>query len=444
MDFLENAVLPQSAHHMVLLKYLLALTFLIVLPYFTLLIGSSLLSVYYNSKSKRSDNTYYSKFSKQLIDLVTFNKSMSFGFGVVPILSAIFCYAQLLHMTDSGVPQNIFISLIFFLTGIVLIYTYKYSSHINDILGKIKDSDEESDIYKLKAVKLLNKTGKYGLVLLLVSAYLFIGSIELAIDSSRWGEDSSLLGIILSINTLTYFLYFIAASISVTSAVLLYFYFRPNYDWQENDPNYKSFVKKFALTRGLIATLILPALIVLNVFVTPAVALNGIVFGSIVIILFIVLLIANLFYLMLKESNTKFSSSVIYLFVILFTFLVIKEQAAFSTSTQNQFQKLSANYEEYRVKLNEELGIETVAVSGEDIFNGRCSACHKFDVKLVGPPYNSVLSKYVGKQDELAKFVLNPVKINPDYPVMPNQGLKPNEAKAIAEYILKVYQENQN
>lgn len=444
MDFLENAVLPQSAHHMVLLKYLLALTFLIVLPYFTLLIGSSLLSVYYNSKSKRSDNTYYSKFSKQLIDLVTFNKSMSFGFGVVPILSAIFCYAQLLHMTDSGVPQNIFISLIFFLTGIVLIYTYKYSSHINDILGKIKESDEESDIYKLKAAKLLNKTGKYGLVLLLVSAYLFIGSIELAIDSSRWGEDSSLLGIILSINTLTYFLYFIAASISVTSAVLLYFYFRPNYEWQENDPNYKNFVKKFALTRGLIATLILPALIVLNVFVTPAVALNGIVFGSIVIILFIVLLIANLFYLMLKESNTKFSSSVIYLFVILFTFLVIKEQAAFSTSTQNQFQKLSANYEEYRVKLNEELGIETVAVSGEDIFNGRCSACHKFDVKLVGPPYNSVLGKYVGKQDELAKFVLNPVKINPDYPVMPNQGLKPNEAKAIAEYILKVYQENQN
>lgn len=444
MDFLENAVLPQSAHHMVLLKYLLALTFLIVLPYFTLLIGSSLLSVYYNSKSKRSDNTYYSKFSKQLIDLVTFNKSMSFGFGVVPILSAIFCYAQLLHMTDSGVPQNIFISLIFFLTGIVLIYTYKYSSHINDILGKIKESDEESDIYKLKAAKLLNKTGKYGLVLLLVSAYLFIGSIELAIDSSRWGEDSSLLGIILSINTLTYFLYFIAASISVTSAVLLYFYFRPNYDWQENDLNYKNFVKKFALTRGLIATLILPALIVLNVFVTPAVALNGIVFGSIVIILFIVLLIANLFYLMLKESNTKFSSSVIYLFVILFTFLVIKEQAAFSTSTQNQFQKLSANYEEYRVKLNEELGIETVAASGEDIFNGRCSACHKFDVKLVGPPYNSVLGKYVGKQDELAKFVLNPVKINPDYPVMPNQGLKPNEAKAIAEYILKVYQENQN
>jgi len=130
------------------------------------------------------------------------------------------------------------------------------------------------------------------------------------------------------------------------------------------------------------------------------------------------------------------------LFIILFTFLVIKEQAAFSTATQNQFQMLSANYDAYRAKLNEELGIAAVVVSGEDIFNGRCSACHKFDAKLVGPPYNSVLDKYVGKKDDLVKFVLNPVKVNPEYPVMPNQGLKPNEAEAIADYILKVYEEN--
>jgi len=42
----------------------------------------------------------------------------------------------------------------------------------------------------------------------------------------------------------------------------------------------------------------------------------------------------------------------------------------------------------------------------------------------------------------LVDFVMNPVKKNPEYPSMPNQGLKPNEAKAVAEYILKVYSEN--
>lgn len=443
MDFLENAVLPQSAHHMVLLKYLLALTFLIALPYLSLLAGSTLLSVYYNAKGRINDNTYYSKISKQLIDLATFNKSLVLGLGAVPILSAIFCYAQLLHLTNTDVPQYIFVSLIFFLVAALLIYTYKYSSHLKDILGKIEDSDEEANTYKLKASKLLNRTGKYGLLLLLISIYIFIGAVELAIDSSRWNEVSSIWGIIFSLNTVTYFFYFITASVSVTSAVLLYFCFRPNSDWNESDVEYINFVKKFALTRGLVSTIILPALIALNIFLTPGVALNGIVFGAAIIVFFVILLIANLFYMMLKESNTKFSSSVIYLFVILFTFIVIKEQAAFSTSTQEQFQKLSANYEEYRAKLNEELGIEAVTVSGEDIFNGRCAACHKFDTRLVGPPYNSVLGKYVGKENELVKFVLNPVKINPEYPPMPNQGLKPNEAKAISEYILKVYQEEQ-
>jgi hypothetical protein len=34
MDFLENSVLPQSAHHMVLLKYLLVLTYILLIPYF--------------------------------------------------------------------------------------------------------------------------------------------------------------------------------------------------------------------------------------------------------------------------------------------------------------------------------------------------------------------------------------------------------------------------
>jgi cytochrome c len=49
------------------------------------------------------------------------------------------------------------------------------------------------------------------------------------------------------------------------------------------------------------------------------------------------------------------------------------------------------------------------------------------------------MPKYEGKKDLLVKFILNPVKINPDYPAMPNPGLKPKEAEAIAEYLLTTY-----
>mgnify|MGYP005843183245 CR=1 FL=1 len=56
---------------------------------------------------------------------------------------------------------------------------------------------------------------------------------------------------------------------------------------------------------------------------------------------------------------------------------------------------------------------------------------------MVGPPYNQVLTKYEGKMDELIGFILNPVKVDPAYPPMPNQGLRRDEAKNIAEYLMQ-------
>jgi cytochrome c len=75
-------------------------------------------------------------------------------------------------------------------------------------------------------------------------------------------------------------------------------------------------------------------------------------------------------------------------------------------------------------------------MSGEEIFNAKCSACHLFDQKKVGPPYKSVLPKYRGNKAQLVSFVLNPLKVDPSYPPMPNQGLKPTEADSIATYLL--------
>ena len=37
-------------------------------------------------------------------------------------------------------------------------------------------------------------------------------------------------------------------------------------------------------------------------------------------------------------------------------------------------------------------------------------------------------------------FILKPKKINPEFTAMPNQGLKPKEAEAIADYIVKIYE----
>jgi cytochrome c551/c552 len=144
---------------------------------------------------------------------------------------------------------------------------------------------------------------------------------------------------------------------------------------------------------------------------------------------------------MYKESKTNLGGSAIFVFLLLFSVIVYKDQLAFDTTSKTEMRELNQEYELYVAKIKDKAGIqEVVEISGEDIYNAKCIACHRFDTKLVGPPYNDVLPKYEGNKDGLVEFILNPVKVNPEYTAMPNQGLKPKEAEAVADYIIKIYQ----
>lgn len=76
------------------------------------------------------------------------------------------------------------------------------------------------------------------------------------------------------------------------------------------------------------------------------------------------------------------------------------------------------------------------AIDGGQLFQQKCSVCHRYDQRLVGPPLNSVLEKYRLNKDKLAGFLRNPQKVNPDYPAMPNLSLTEREAGAVADYLL--------
>jgi mono/diheme cytochrome c family protein len=79
---------------------------------------------------------------------------------------------------------------------------------------------------------------------------------------------------------------------------------------------------------------------------------------------------------------------------------------------------------------------ESMAGSGEEIFNRVCSGCHAFDRRRVGPPLNEVVPGYRGRRGALANFIANPVKMNPDYPAMPDPGLSEAEISAVVDFLL--------
>jgi cytochrome c len=444
MEVLDQSVLPQSPHHLILLKYLLTLAYILFVPYISILFGSLAYSLYFKRKFNKSGLENYNLFSKQMIDLVTFNKSVAFALGAVPLLSSAFAYAQLLHTSGAGVSIYLFVSLLLLIIALFFIYTYKYSFHLKDIFKSahvIQQNNllnDDLSSYSVKANYLYNLSGKYAVLLLALSVYIFLGSVQLATDSARWNSSSEFLGIIFSLSTLISFLQFIVAAAAITSAYFLYRFFRANSENIIHNQQYKSLIKSFTLSSALIASIILPVLIVANLFFIPIASLSFEYFGITAVIILFILLVSILFYVMIKESIVKYTASIIYLFIALFVLIIIKDQFAFDTSTQLQSVILAKEYDAYAAKIAQDNGT-AAPISGADIYNGRCIACHNFDKKIVGPPYKETLPKYEGKKDELVKFILNPVKMNPDYPAMPNQGLKQKEAEAIADYIMTTY-----
>jgi len=73
---------------------------------------------------------------------------------------------------------------------------------------------------------------------------------------------------------------------------------------------------------------------------------------------------------------------------------------------------------------------------GKAVFDKVCSGCHRFESRVVGPPFNEVVPGYRGDVEKLKSFIRNPVKKNPGYPSMPKLGLKDEEIDAVARYLV--------
>ena len=92
----------------------------------------------------------------------------------------------------------------------------------------------------------------------------------------------------------------------------------------------------------------------------------------------------------------------------------------------------------------------SLAETGEQIFTTKCSACHKFDTRYVGPPLGDVLSKRTPAY--VMNMMLNPQEMVEKHPEarkllaeymtpMPSQNLTEDDARALLEYI-RVQQES--
>jgi cytochrome c551/c552 len=442
MEFFDNLVLPQSADHIRLINYLLVLILFLFLPYIGIMLVSSIISVFYRSKGIRQGAQLYKDFASVLIRIPTYNKSVGVILGIIPFLTITFMVLQVMHGTNTFILQFLLASFITGTIGVILIYTYRYSLDFEGIYYRIKNQyhssdtvDEEIERSSAGSKHLASKSGIWGVLSLIVSLWLLITSTTMMLNPELWTADS--IYVLSSWKVMVYFFQFLAISAALTGASILFFH----YYWEGGIINLKNeisdLLKKTGLHLIFWGSIILPALMLISLYSLRIEFLSTGVFTASVIALVLLLLIYNLVYGIFKDKNFKLSGPVFFLLLFTTFLLIVKDQSAIANATEENAVVLNSEFQQYLVQLTGDRG--AAEVNGKELFDVRCSSCHAFDQRMVGPAYVNVLPKYEGKIDQLVGFILNPDKIDPQFPPMPNPGLKPNEAKAVAEYIMETY-----
>lgn len=440
MTFLDKLVLPQSAEHIELLHYMLLLVLFLFIPFISLVFGGTLFSIFYKRKYEKGGDRNYEVLAKEFINISTVNKSIGIILGIVPLIAIILIHAQLLNNAGDSALSYLMVSLLFLMASIILIYTYRYSFNFSRIFEPVHVSPNESEQegfleLKSSALKLASKTGRNGLVFLFFSMWFFISGLNEA--STLNTLEFSFLSGLFSLSIIVKLVLFVFFSLAFAGSKLLFSFFY----WEGGNKKYsnetKNFVKEHTSKVTLWSAISLPLFILLTLINIPAELLSGSIFGFSIIGLVLIFVSYHSLYALNKGAAMNAGGIVFYSLLFSLLVLTIKDQLIMYNATKAHSLILASQYDKYLADLKGETGI--VAVSGQDIFNTRCSACHKFDVKLVGPPYKETLPKYEGKLTQLVSFIKNPVKVNAAYPPMPNPGLKPNEAEAVAKYILETY-----
>ena len=125
MEFLDKIVIPPSANHVLLVKYILTISFVLFIPYLGMVLGSSFLSVYFNRLGRSTGNKMFTRFAKDVIEKLTFTKNAEFALGIIPMLSITFGYAQLLFEAKTITMSIMGLSVLIVTIGLVTVYRYR-------------------------------------------------------------------------------------------------------------------------------------------------------------------------------------------------------------------------------------------------------------------------------------------------------------------------------
>lgn len=446
MEFLKDIAVPQSYEHFQLVVFIATISSLVFLPYVGFVLGSSILSYRYDRRGRNEQNPLFLRLAHSFVDIALYNKSLITFLAIIPGLSIVLSYAQILQRTPSIAVSLVGFGFVFLVAGFALLYSYKYTFRVGEILasyqkliGKQQGRDEFTsgiDSYEQTNEQAHFRTGRWGIFFLSLAAVLYLAAAGIIIDPANWTTVDSIFSLVLSREMWLALARALAFFAGITGLGMLYFSFAAKIPHEQSE-EYSTIVRTLGTRLIIISLLALPIPIYLSIAFTPDNALSGytyILAGMSILFLFIS---AHFVYGYGRSNTRGMIVGSLAAFLLAIWLVVTNDYTAVGTSGRHHAVLLAAEDEKTIKDLRTRLGISSVTFTGADIYQTRCSSCHLFDVKKVGPPYFETVPKYKGNKEYLIVFILSPTLKEPGYPPMPNPGLKPAEADSIAAYLIR-------
>lgn len=416
MEFLKFIVIPHSESTLALLEYLLFIAFSIYQIYWAFTFGATFSALFYSIKAINHSYDSYSDIAKKYLNILPKGLLAPFGLSIFPFLAFVFILIQF-HPHDKNLNNFVVLNFLFLIISLALIRTFNF------VATKSKQVTK-------------NKVLLFGIITL----FFILATIWLSISVYSYYLNpipTIIVNTFFSFYTLVHLLYFIFFGFVLGLFAFLFFVV-PVGDENSIGPEFRNIIHK-NIGRGISFGIFLPVILFFTYLSAPQDSVSFLYYILTILSVLILFLALALSFTSFNRINVRLVRVSFYILIISFVVFIGSETALFAVATKKQKFAIAMEYQKFHEELLTSAGRGSNIVNGEEIYKAKCVACHQFDTKLVGPPHKEVLQKYKDRQDEMVKYILNPVKVNPDYPPMPAQGLKPSEAEAVVKYMFEHY-----
>ena len=419
---MQNLIILPSADHLKLLDVLAILMLLIHIPYMGIVLGSTAISLFFAIKDKIQASERTQRLGRDVLEIVPLHIPVFFMLGALPLLTLMLIYSEWFYQTSLQITN--YFGFVIGTTVVGLLFVYIYST--------FRKKGNNITYFTLGI-------GCVGLLILKNAYYVLISTLTIFLFPEYWSILDLPLPVVYSWNAVARFMIFIISCCALTGLGILFFWFYQKK--KEFDEVYGKFVKIFASALAMVGVFLLPACMLWNIGTMPTASFSTLMFIFYAIIFLLLAIVGYLLFRIISEPQFPVSAKSFVLFIFVIFFLITTDELAKENVNRGHVIVLSDKAELVKEQMEDKrtAGMKVTADLGlgEQIYKNKCSTCHAFDHKVVGPSHNEVLPKYVNDQETLKKFIRNPWKVNPSYPQMPAQGLNKKEVESVVAYMMK-------